>query len=505
MTSPLKRRQVMGLGLAGLGVAVAGPALWGQTQRSAARAQPTGAARLASRGGAADLELLARATPGRLPGGPATLLTYNGRSPGPLLEVNAGDQVRLLLRNGLQEPTNLHFHGLHIPPTGSGDNVFLTVPPGGSTTYAFKVASDHPAGLFYVHPHHHGHSADQVFGGLGGALVVRGDLDRIPEVAAASESVLVLKDFASADGTAEAGMGMGMERMLGREGPLLTVNGELNPGLAIPSGGLLRLRLLNASNARIYRLALEGHRLVLIATDGGAIATPELLDEILLAPGERADVLVQGNQTPGSYRLLDLPYQRSGHGGMGQVAPAANGPQTLATLRYAGTVAPLPLPAALLHVPALPQPERTRRFSLAHAMGMGMGGMQHGMGGMGVGGMGMGGGGIGAGGMGFVINGQPFDPDRIDTRVSLGSTEDWLIVNDDVMDHPFHLHVNPFQVISRAGRPEAQRRWKDTVLVKGGEEVRIRVTFRDFTGRTVYHCHNLDHEDLGLMGVLQIV
>jgi FtsP/CotA-like multicopper oxidase with cupredoxin domain len=478
MTSPLKRRQVLGLGLAGLGAAVAGPALWGQD-------------RLASRGGAADLELVARATPGRLPGGPATVLTYNGRSPGPLLEVNAGDQVRLRLRNDLQEPTNLHFHGLHIPPTGTGDNVFLSVPPGGSTTYAFKVAAGHPAGLFYVHPHHHGHSADQVFGGLGGGLVVRGDLDRIPEVAAASETVLVLKDFASAAATGEAGMGMGMERMLGREGPLLTVNGELNPGLAIPSGGLLRLRLLNASNARIYRLALEGHRLVLIATDGGAIGTPEPLDELLLAPGERADVLVQGNQTPGSYRLLNLPYQRSGHMGM---AAAEEGPRTMATLSYAGTVAPLPLPAALIPVPALAQPERTRQFVLAHAMGTGMGGMKHDMGGMAMGGM----------GMGFQINGQSFEPDRIDTRVALGSTEDWLIVNDDVMDHPFHLHINPFQVISRDGRPEAQRRWKDTVLVKAGEEVRIRVTFRDFTGRTVYHCHNLDHEDLGLMGVLQI-
>ena len=486
MTTPLRRRQVLGLGLAGLGTAVVGPLLWDRVQHSAARAQPAGAARLGSVGGVADLELVASATPGTLPGGPATVLTYNGRSPGPLLEVNAGDQVRLRLRNDLQEPTNLHFHGLHIPPTGTGDNVFLTVPPGGSTTYAFKLAADHPAGLFYVHPHHHGHSADQVFGGLSSALVVRGDLDRIPEVAAASETVLVLKDFASASGQ-EAAMGVG--RMLGREGPLLTVNGAINPDLAIPSGGLLRLRLLNASNARIYRLALEGHSLVLIATDGGAIANPEPLDELLLAPGERADVLVQGNQPPGSYRLLNLPYQRSGHMGMGQVADA---PQTLATLNYAGSVATLPLPKTLIPVPALPQPERTRRFSLAHAMGMGMGGMQHGMGGM------------GSGGMGFVINGQPFDPDRIDTRVSLGSTEDWLIVNDDVMDHPFHLHVNPFQVISRAGRPEAQRRWKDTVLVKAGEEVRLRVSFRDFTGRTVYHCHNLDHEDLGLMGVLQI-
>jgi FtsP/CotA-like multicopper oxidase with cupredoxin domain len=111
---------------------------------------------------------------------------------------------------------------------------------------------------------------------------------------------------------------------------------------------------------------------------------------------------------------------------------------------------------------------------------------------------------MGGMGMGFQINGHAFEPDRIDTRVQLGSTEDWLIVNDDVMDHPFHLHINPFQVISRNGVPEARRRWKDTVLVKAGEEVRVRVTFRDFPGRTVYHCHNLDHEDLGLMGVLQI-
>ena len=492
MTTPLRRRQVLGLGLAGLGTAVVGPVLWDRLQRSAARAQPAGAARLASRGGLADLEFVARATPGTIPGGPTEVLTYNGRSPGPLLEVNAGDQVHLRLRNELQQPTNLHFHGLHIPPTGSADNVFLSVPPGESTAYAFTISPDHPAGLFYLHPHHHGHTADQVFGGLSAALVVRGDLDRIPEVAAASETVLVLKDFASgadpgADGMGHGGMEMG--RMLGREGPLLTVNGELNPSLTIPSGGLLRLRLLNASNARIYRLALEGHRLVLIGTDGGGLANPEPLDDLLLAPGERADVLVQGNQPPGSYRLLNLPYLRSGHGGMG-AGPDA--PQTLSTLRYAGAVAPLPLPQALLPVPDLPQPERTRSFSLAHAMGMGMGGMQHGMGGM------------GAGGMGFVINGQPFDADRIDTRVRLGSTEDWLIVNDDVMDHPFHLHVNSFQVISRDGRLESQRRWKDTVLVRAGEEVRLRVSFRDFPGRTVYHCHNLDHEDLGMMGVLQI-
>ena len=243
------------------------------------------------------------------------------------MEINAGDRVRLRMRNGLHQPTNLHFHGIHIPPTGTGDNVFLTVEPGGSAEYAFTLAKDHPAGLFYVHPHQHGLSADQVFGGLGSALVVRGALDRIPEVAAARETVLVLKDYASSPGQ-DAAMGFG--RMLGREGPLLTVNGEVNPELPLASGGLLRLRFLNASNARIYRLALEGHPLVLIATDGGAIGTPEPLEELLLAPGERADVLVQGNQTPGTYRLLNLPYQRSGHMGM---TAADQTPRTLATLR----------------------------------------------------------------------------------------------------------------------------------------------------------------------------
>ncbi|MCP9801780.1 multicopper oxidase domain-containing protein [Synechococcus sp. RedBA-s] len=112
-----------------------------------------------------------------------------------------------------------------------------------------------------------------------------------------------------------------------------------------------------------------------------------------------------------------------------------------------------------------------------------------------------------ADGMGMVllINGQPFVHDHVNTRVTLGVSEDWLIVNGDPrLDHPFKLHVNSFQVISRNGHPEPQRQWKDTVLVRPGEELRLRVAFRDFPGRTVYHCHNLDHQDLGMMGVLQI-
>jgi len=117
-----------------MGAAVAGPLLWDDLKRSAALALPAGEAPPISRGGEAALELVARATRGTLPGGPAEVLTYNGRPPGPLLEVSAGDRVRLHLRNELNQPTNLHFHGLHIPPTGTADNVFLTVKPGDSFT-----------------------------------------------------------------------------------------------------------------------------------------------------------------------------------------------------------------------------------------------------------------------------------------------------------------------------------------------------------------------------------
>jgi FtsP/CotA-like multicopper oxidase with cupredoxin domain len=111
----------------------------------------------------------------------ATLLTYNGQVPGPRLEVQPGDTVRITFDNQLDQPTNLHYHGLHIPPTGSADNVFLSVPSGEQSTYEFEIPATHPAGTFWYHPHYHGLVAEQLFGGLAGLFVVRGSLDDIPE------------------------------------------------------------------------------------------------------------------------------------------------------------------------------------------------------------------------------------------------------------------------------------------------------------------------------------
>ena len=158
-------------------------------------------------------------------------------------------------------------------------------------------------------------------------------------------------------------------------------------------------------------------------------------------------------------------------------------PQILATLTYQGSVSTLPLPKQLVSVETLPEPKTLRRLELSmeEEMTPGMG-------------------------MSFTFNGKAFDPNRIDAQVRLNTVEDWELVNvdPDRMDHPFHWHVNPFQVITRNGKPEAYRAWKDTVLVHGGETVRIRIPFRDFSGKTVYHCHVLDHEDLGMMGIVNI-
>lgn len=430
----------------------------------------------------------------------AALMSYNGQVPSPRLEARPGDTVRIHFTNQLSQPTNLHYHGLHITPTGNADNVFLSIPPNERLTYEFTIPQNHPAGIFWYHPHHHGHVAEQVFAGLAGLFIVRGELDEIPELKAAQENFLILQDFdLNANGQVNPPNHMGL--MMGREGALVTVNGNVNPTLTIASGGLLRLRILNASPSRFYRLALENHPLYLIATDGRAIAEPIELTELLLAPGERAEVLVKGDRPPDQYRLLNLPYNRGGMGMMGEgmMIPEMNPmhgvmhhPTTqsqssppLATLIYKGSTDSLPLPQKLVDVEMLPQPNQTRRIELSMAMGMGSGT---------------------TGGMAFLFNGKPFDPQRIDATAKLDTIEDWELVNvdPDRMDHPFHLHVNPFQVIARNGKPEPYRAWKDTVLVKGAETVRIRIPFRDFVGRTVYHCHILDHEDLGMMGILEI-
>ncbi|NJR59429.1 MAG: multicopper oxidase family protein [Cyanobacteria bacterium CRU_2_1] len=492
----LNRRQFLILGTASTGAVFA--SRWALSQRSA----PSGSAialppLYKSRDGLLELDLEASLRSVPLANRQASLMSYNGQVPGPRLEAKPGDTVRIHFTNNLEQPTNLHYHGLHVSPVGNADNALLSIPAGERLTYEFTLPQNHPAGTFWYHPHHHEHVAEQVFGGLAGLLIVRGELDAIPEIQAAQEEFLVLQDF-DLDANGRINPPNQMALMMGREGSLITVNGQVNPSLSIAKNGLLRLRLLNASPSRFYRLSLENHPLYLIATDGGAISQPVELSELLLAPGERAEVLVKGDQDSGTYRLLNLPYDRGGMGMMGEMGDnmmhgGMNGmmqhgremqsqsTQTLATLSYQGSATPLALPETLIPVEPLPEPTTVRRLELSMEMGMGMN-------------------------MAFTFNGKTFNSERVDIQPQLGTVEEWELANidPDRMDHPFHLHINSFQVISRNGQPEPYLAWKDTVLIRGGETVRIRVPFRDFVGKTVYHCHILDHEDLGMMGLVEM-
>jgi len=473
----MTRREFIVLGSAA-GVAVASAAV-PATRGSVFSPAQLGQGRFVSANGVLRIELGAAEQWVELAGRQARLYAFNGRVPGPLLEARPGDDVQLRFRNQLRQATNLHYHGLHISPTGTADDVFLDIPQGESFDYSFRLPPNHPAGLFWVHPHLHGLVARQVSLGLAMPFIVRGDLDSIPEVQAAREHVLVLQDFEldAAGRPVDPGMSA---LMSGREGSLITVSGQRNPQYEVEQDGLLRLRFLNASASRFYRLRLDDHPMHVIATDGGAIAAPHSVDELVLAPGERRDVLIQGTRESGSYRLTNLPYDRGSSGIMGGGASAP--PIDLARIIYQGRAERrLRIPETLVDVPVLPSGTVRRTFELTDAMGM-------------IPGRGM--------GMRFRINGREFDHERIDTRVRLGAVEEWEFLNATTMDHPMHIHTNPFQLVTSDGQPE--RVWRDVVVVKARSMARVRIRFEEFAGRTVQHCHILDHEDLGMMGTILI-
>ena len=486
----MNRRQLISLGALGAGSILLSQCARNNAQGSAVQssdpAAPIAPLQITRSKGLVEVAMDARPSYVNMAGQERLLYSYSGQIPGPRIEASPGDTVRIRFTNVLAETTNLHFHGLHIPPTGTGDDVFRKIASGETFTYEFQIPTDHPGGVVYYHPHAHGTVAQQILGGLGGMIVVRGVVDERPEIQAAQEECVFLKDFSTAENW-QATNAWETGLMAGREGGLLTVNGEVNPIWEMPASGLLRLRFVNASNARFYRLALEEHPLYLIGTDSHPLEAPMQLSELLLVPGERADVLVQAQ--PGvtqeqSFKLMNLPYRRGGMGMMGHHGGSRGSGsenQVLARLNYgtASNTNVTALPRQLIPIAALAQPSQTRSFSLNHGMAPGQG-------------------------MVFLVNGKSFDPDRIDTRVKLDTVEEWEIRNTGVMDHPFHLHVNPFQVVSRNGQPETFRAWKDTVLVKTGEILRLRVKFTDFPGKTVYHCHILDHEERGMMGIIQM-
>jgi bilirubin oxidase len=419
-----------------------------------------------------------------IPGQSTAMWLYNDATPGPLLEFVEGQHVRIQFDNRLPLDTTVHWHGLLVPPDQDG-NPMDPVGSGASRIYEFDVPAG-TAGTYWYHPHAHRSVAEQVAHGLAGPLIVRADddpLEQLPEVTMFVSGLRL-------DRNAQISANNSVDWMLGRQGEALLVNGGRLPVHTVRPGTTQRWRILNATSARYLRIALEGHTLTLVGTDGGLLAAPIAgLSEILIAPAQRIEVLVTVNATPNArYRLQTLHYE-SGFMGTGMNRSMYRGDDllTLTTTAEPPPAAPALIPQSLRPIAALGIPyARHQRIELSESMGMGM---------------------MGGGLPRFLINGRSFDMNRIDLTTVQGRVELWDIVNHTSMDHPIHIHGTQFQLVSREAAgvvtPAPYLAWLDTVNVPSRQSATIRVR-QTIPGKRMFHCHILEHEDAGMMGVLEV-
>lgn len=415
-----------------------------------------------------------------VPGQTTEVWSYNDSFPGPLLELTAGDDVEITLHNRLPQATTIHWHGLPVPADQDG-NPSEAVPAGGSRVYRFTLPTD-ISGLYWYHPHPHKQSSEQVYRGLAGPILVRARDDLL---AALPERVLAITDLRlTADGAIPTNDMM--DWMNGREGQFVLVNGQHRPKLAFDASGQERWRILNATNARYLRLQLPGHSLVLVGTDGGPLEHAQTgLREILVAPAQRVDVVVHASgQHMSPSPVLAAPYNRGKMGGAAEDAPVQLLDVIFSNARASSRP---PLPSVLRSWPQWPAANVQKRVVMSESMSMAKGQQ---------------------GGMQFLMNGKSFAMDRVDLTSEMGVMEEWTIVNDSDMDHPFHIHGTQFLVIEReiGGRirKESFRALYDTVNLKSQETVRIRI-MQTMKGIRMFHCHLLEHEDLGMMGRLNVI
>ena len=406
------------------------------------------------------VELAAR--PQRLAHGDASaeFWAYDGMLPGPELRLREEEPFFLRLHNALPEATNLHFHGLHVSPEGRGDNVWREIPPGDSADYELAVPRA-SGGLYWYHAHIRGRQATQLWRGLAGPLVVEHELDGSELLAPLGEHVLLIKDVTIRDGAVPAHRRNDWTR--GMEGDLVLVNGAVHPVIEARSR-LPRLRLVNACNARYLRLAFADSRpFHLLALDGHFLEAPATRSEFLLIPGGRVEFLAP--LQPGERALLlALPFNR------GSVRSPST-PLPLLTLSGPGDAPPAILPRELAPVRPLHEREATIRRQITLATSSMCGG---------------------------------FDPTRPNIEAGLGDLELWDVANVDTMDHVFHLHTWPFQILRRDGVPEPLRAWRDTINVRPGERVELLVHLERFAGLSMYHCHIVEHGDRGMMASIEV-
>ena len=409
----------------------------------------------------------------------------------PIIKVSNGQSISINFQNNLEEDTNIHWHGLIIPENMDGHPKYI-VNQGSSFSYQFTI--NQRAGTNWFHPHPHMLTGKQVHKGLAGMFIVN-DAEELALNLPSNEFEipLIIQDKRIyADGSINYSPDS-MDYMSGYFGDYICVNGSWSAFHNVKTK-IYRFRILNGSNARVYNLALSnGLNFTILGSDGGLLANSQSTNSILLAPGERLDVLVNFSSIPvGTEIFLQ---NNSFNGGESQGLESFKIMKFIVNEQESETFS---IPSTLSSVIPILETNaiKTRSFDIANA---------HAMAGGGHGGMNM-----GSIGSLHKIGGKSFEMDRIDETVSAGTTEIWEFDNSLGTDiHPMHLHGIQFQVLSRTGGRgiiEAHEKgWKDTVLCLPAEKVKIIMTFPNNPGTFVFHCHNLEHEDSGMMLNYQII
>jgi suppressor of ftsI/bilirubin oxidase len=462
-----------------------------------------------------------------LPGKSAEMLAYEVEHHGailhnPVLRVRTGTQLRIKFWNSINEASIIHWHGLKVDSNNDGHPHYAIA---GGATYDYQFTVPNRAATYWYHPHPHHLTGKQVYAGLAGLFIVEDDdeiaLQKALDLRLGETDIPLVIQDRRFDGAGQLVFKpTSDEQVHGHYGTEVLVNLTPRPHFAAATR-LYRFRILNGSNARLYRLAFRhGEQLLtyhVIGTDGGLLERPVAVKEAFLAPSERLDVALdlRGAKTGDALTLVSLPFDamhqelRAGaaagsdghahHGAHGNAnaatAPASDGePLELLRIQVHRQVRyDSPLPQSLSRIePASESPFSPRLIVLDQAQGR------------------------------WRINARTYVGEETPIVVKRDTVEAWDIRNvPPTMPHPFHIHGFQFRVVSRTGSPEQQRRlavgdhgvaaadlgWKDTVLVWPGETVRIVTDFtHPFLGDQVYmvHCHNLEHEDGGMMLNLKV-
>ncbi|MFI5586054.1 multicopper oxidase family protein [Amycolatopsis sp. NPDC051758] len=514
MRDGLTRRQALGLGgafglLAATGLSTAAalarrPAVTGAELRSAvplpppftvplpipAVLKPTRADHYEITQRVAELEVL--------PGIRTPMWTYGGTFPGPTIESRRGRPVTVTHHNTLPVPTVVHLHGGRTPAESDGYPTDLVLPAGWADhhtmhdpravttrlTRDYTFPLDQRPALLWYHDHRMDFTGPAIWRGLAGLHIVRDDAEEslglpagprelplmIADRAFAADGTL---DYPSVDATLRARPGVRETFLGGVLGDVVLVNGAPWPVHEVDAVRY-RLRLLNASNARHYELEAvtdDGRRLdlVQVGADQGLLAAPVTHTSLPIAPAERYDVVVDFAGVPigGRVRLVN----RLGSGRTAEV-------MAFRVARTARDDSRVP-PVLSTDLPSWDRAVRTREFSFRAGQ-------------------------LAGGGHGWVIGGRPFDPARSDVTVRSGDVEVWPLVAD--VHHPVHLHLAGFRILSRGGRAPLPHDagLKDTVSLRPGESAEIITRFDGYRGRFLFHCHNAEHEDMGMMANLEV-